>query len=191
MKHSEQTRIELARTKSCIEGMRNARSIDQFQEQWNSFLHGLERIWNKTSNHYGKSPKWKGWKGKYEHIRKNDSLLTYLAYARGAAEHTVNEIPSHESGDTGVNPGEGSNLFINNMMIDKDQIYIESPQKIRFDFIPANTQLLPGVTRGQTYAVPVSHRGQVIDPKKVLETAETAVRFYEDFLNDVESYFVK
>jgi hypothetical protein len=191
MKYSEQPRLELAQTKICIEGMRNARTIGQFQEQWKSFLHGLERIWNKTSNHYGKSPKWKGWKGKYEHIRKNDPLLTYLAYARGADEDTVNEMLPHESGDIEMNPEECSNIYIDNMMIDKGQIYIESPQKIRFGFIPANTQLLPVFNRGQTYAVPVSHRGQAIDPAKVVETAETAVRFFEDFLNDMESYFVK
>jgi hypothetical protein len=191
MKHSDQPRIELAQTKTCVEGMRNAGSLGLFEEQWNSFLHGLERIWNKASNHYGKSPKWKGWKGKYEHIRKNDPLLIYLAYARGADEHTVNEILSHESGDIGINPAEDNNLYINHMTTDQGQIYIGSPQKIRFEFIPSSTQLLPVVTRGQTCAVPVSHRGQVIDPVKVVETAETAVRFYEDFLNDVESYFVK
>jgi hypothetical protein len=191
MKYSEQPRIELTQTKVCIEGMHSAKSLGQFEEQWNSFLHGLERIWNKTSNHYGKSPKWKVWKVKYEHIRKNDPLLTYLAYARGADEHTVNEILSYESGDIGINPAESNSLYVDHMTIDKGQIYIESPQKNRFDFKPANARLLPVVNRGRTYAVPVSHLGQVIDPTKIVEIAKTAVKFYEDFLNDVESYFVK
>jgi hypothetical protein len=191
MKYSEQPRIELAQTKICIEGMRDAKSLGQFEEQWKSFLHSLDRIWNTTSNHYGKSPKWNGWKRKYENIRKNDPLLTYLAYARGADEHTVNEILSREPEGIGINPAEGNGLYIDQMTIENGQIYIESPQKIRVDFTPTKTKLLPVLNRGRTYAVPVSHRGQVIDPTKVVEMTEIAVRFYEDFLNDVESYFVK
>ena len=191
MKYSEQPRIELTQTKICIEGMHNAKSFGQFEEQWKTFLHRLERIWNKTSNHYGKSPKWNGWKGKYEQIRKSDPLLTYLANARGADEHSINEILSREPGGIGKNPAEGNSLYIDHMTVDKGQIYIESPQKIQVDFIPASIKLLPVVNRGRAYAVPVSHRGQAIDPTKVVEITETAVRFYEDFLNDVESYFVK
>ena len=191
MKHSEQPRVEVANAKASIEGMRNARSLDEFEEQWKSFLHRLERVWNKTSHHYGKSPKWNGWKGKYEQLRKNDPLLAYLVNARGADEHTVNEILSREPGGIGINPAEGNSFYIEHMTINKGQISIKSPQKIRIDFIPAKTRLLPVVNRGRTYAVPVSHRGKVIDPTKVVEIAETAVKFYEEFLNDAESYFVK
>ncbi len=65
------------------------------------------------------------------------------------------------------------------MTINKDQISIKSPQKIRVDFIPGKTKLLAVVNRGRTYPVPISHRGKVIDPTKVVEIAETAVEFYE------------
>jgi len=191
MKQAEQPRIELAKAKTCIEGMRNSRSLDQFEEQWKSLLHRLERIWNKTSHYYGKSPKWNGWKGKYEQLRKKDPLLIYLVNARGADEHTVNEILSREPGGIGINPAEGNSLYIERMSINRGQISIKSPQKIRIDFIPAKTKLLPVVNRGRTYPVPASHRGKVIDPTKVVEVAETAVEFYEEFLNDAESYFVK
>jgi hypothetical protein len=191
MKHSEQIRVELAQAKISIAGMRNAESLGQFEEQWNDLLQGLERIWNKASNHYGKSPKWKGWKGKYEDIRKNDPLLTYLAYARRSDEHAVIEIPSDESRDIGLDRAEGNDLYIDHMMIDNEQIYIESPQKIRLNFIPANTRLVPVVARGQRHGVPVYHRGNPIDPTEVVKIAETAMGFYQDFLNDAESYFVK
>jgi hypothetical protein len=33
MKHSEQPRIELAKAKASIEGMRNAKPLDDFEEQ--------------------------------------------------------------------------------------------------------------------------------------------------------------
>lgn len=191
MKHSEQPRIELAKAKACIEAMRNARSLDEFEEHWKNFLHKLERVWNKTFHHYSKSPKWNGWKGKYEHLRKKDPLLSYLVNARGADEHTVNEITSRKPGGIGINPAEGNSLYIEHMTINKGQISIRSPQKIRVDFIPAKTVLVPVINRGRTYPVSASHRGNSIDPTKVTDIAETAVEFYKEFLDEVEAYFVK
>jgi hypothetical protein len=191
MKHSEQPRIELAKAKACIEGMHNARSLDEFEEHWQNFLHRLERVWNKASHHYCKSPKWNGWKGKYEQLRKKDPLLSYLVNARGADEHTVNEITSRKPGGIGINPAEGNGLYIEEMTINKGHVSISSPQKIRVDFIPARTVLTAVINRGRTYPVPTSHRGNPVDPAKVTDIAETAVEFYKEFLDEVEAYFVK
>jgi len=62
MQLSEPPRIELANARTCIELMRNAKSLDEFEKNWKSFLHDLERIWYKTNHHYRKSPSWNGWK---------------------------------------------------------------------------------------------------------------------------------
>jgi hypothetical protein len=191
MKHSEQPRIELAKAKACIDGLRNARSLDEFEEHWKNFLHKLERVWNKTCNHYSKSPKWNGWKGKYEQLRKKDPLLSYLVNARGADEHTVNEITSRKPGSIGINPAEGNSLYIEKMTIKTDHVSINSPQKISVDFIPARTVLADVISRGRTYPVPTSHRGKPVDPANVTDIAETAVEFYKEFLDEVEAYFVK
>lgn len=191
MTHAEQPRIELAQAKASVEGMRNARSLDEFEEHWKTFLHRLERVWNKTLHHYSRSPKWNGWKGKYETLRKKDPLLAYLINARGADEHTVNEIVSREPGGIGINPAKGNSLYIEHMTINKDHISIKSPQKMRVDFFPAKTILVTLVNRGRTYPVPTAHRGKAIDPTKVVDIAEMGVEFYKEFLDDVESYFVK
>jgi hypothetical protein len=92
MKHSDQLKIELSKAREAIKSMRNAKTIDEFEESWKTFLGRLERVWSKSINHFGKSPKWNGWKGKFESLRKSDPLLSYLVNARGAEEHTVNEI---------------------------------------------------------------------------------------------------
>lgn len=191
MKRSEQPRTELANAKGCIEGMRTAKSLVDFEENWKTFLHRLERLWNKTVSHYSRSPKWNGWKGKYEQLRKKDPLLAYLINARGAEEHTVNEIVSREPGGIGINPAEGNSLFIEQMTINKGNIAIKSPQNIRIDFIPAKTVLAPIINRGRTYAVPTSHLGNSLDPTQVVDVAEKAVGFYEGFLDEVETHFVK
>jgi hypothetical protein len=191
MKSSEQPRIEITKAKACIEGMHNAISLDEFEEHWKNLLHRLERVWNKTLSHYSKSPKWHGWKGKYEQLRKKDPLLSYLINARGADEHTVNEIVSRKPGGIGINPAEGNSLYIEKMTLNKGHISIKSPQRIRIDFIPAKTVLAAVVNRGRTYPAPTSNLGNTIDPTKVIDVAEMGIEFYQGFLDDVETHFVK
>jgi hypothetical protein len=191
MKHSEKPYQELSKANLAVTAMENAKSLDEFDEHWKRFLSHIERIWNKASNHFSKSPKWNGWKGKYEKLRKKDPLLAYFINARGADEHTVNDIVDREPGGIGINPAEENNLHIENMTINKGTISINSSQKLRIDFIPAKTKLLPITNRGRQYPVPKSHMGNPIDPANVVEIARIGAVFYESFLNEAEKYFVK
>jgi hypothetical protein len=191
MQHSEQPSLELSRARAAIETMRNAKTFDQFEECWKEFLGRLERVWNKGFNHFGKSPKWNGWKGKFEGLRKTDPLLSYLINARGADEHTINEIVGREPGGIGINPAEGNNLYIEHMEINNGNIFIKSPQKIKIDFFPARTTLLPVTNRGRTYPVPTTHLGNAVDPINVIAVAEAGAQFYEHFLSQAEEFFVK
>lgn len=191
MQHSEQPHIELAKACAAIDAMRNAKALDEFEESWKEFLGRLERVWNKAFNHFGKSPKWNGWKGKFEGLRKTDPLLAYLVNARGADEHTVNEIVGREPGGIGINAAEGNSLYIEHMEINNGHISIKSPQKIRVDFLPAKTTLLPVVNRGRTYPIPTIHLGNPIDPTNVLSVAEAGAQFYQQFLAQAKEFFVK
>lgn len=191
MQHSDAPYIELTKARAAITAMRKAQSLDDFEEHWKEFLGRLERIWNKASSHFGKSPKWNGWKGKTEGLRKTDSLLSYLVNARGAEEHTVNEVVGREPGGIGINAAEGNSLYIERMEINGGNIFIQSPQRIRVDFIPAKTTLLPVTNRGRIYPVPTTHLGTTVDPSNVISIAEAGVQFYEGFLLEAEKYFVK
>jgi hypothetical protein len=191
MQHSEQPSLELVKARAAIEAMRNATTLDAFEEGWKEFLGRLERVWTKSINHFGKSPKWNGWKGKYESHRKTDQLLSYLVNARGADEHTVNEIVGREPGGIGINPAEGNSLYIERMEINNGNIFIKSPQKIKIDFLPAKTTLLPVTNRGRTYPVPTTHLGNPIDPMNVIAVAEAGTNFYGQFLAQAEAFFVK
>ncbi|MGA4049093.1 hypothetical protein ACI2VH_16790 [Ralstonia nicotianae] len=191
MQHSEQPYAELAKARAAIEAMRSAKALDEFEEHWKEFLGRIERVWNKALSHFGKSPKWNGWKGKTEKLRRTDSLLSYLINARGTDEHTVNEIVGREPGGIGINPAEGNGLYIERMTINNGQIRIQSPQRIRVDFIPARTTLLPVTNRGRTYPVPTSHLGMPVDPRNVISVAEAGAQFYQEFLSAAEAFFIK
>ena len=157
MQHSDQPSLELAKARAAIGEMRDAKTLDALEEAWKEFLGRLERVWNKGVSHFGKSPKWNGWKGQFEGLRKTDPLLSYLVNARGADEHTVNEIVGREAPGIGINPAKGNSLYIERMEINNGNIFIQSPQKIRVDFLPARTTLLPVTNRGRVYAV-LQHR---------------------------------
>lgn len=191
MQHSDAPYIELSKARVAITAMREAKSLDEFEEHWKEFLGRLERVWNKAFSHFGKSPKWSGWKGKAEGLRKTDPLLSYLVNARGAEEHTVNEIVGREPGGIGINAAEGNSFYIERMEINDGNIFIQSPQRIRVDFIPARTTLLLITNRGRTYPVPTAHLGAAVDPNNVIQIAEAGAQFYEGFLAQVEGYFVK
>lgn len=77
------------------------------------------------------------------------------------------------------------------MEINNGNIFIQSPQKIRVDFLPARTTLLPVTNRGRVYAVPTSHLGNPVDLMNVIAVADVAAEFYENFLARAEEFFVK
>jgi hypothetical protein len=187
MSAGNQPRAQLARAKSSIDSMKNSRSLEEFEEHWKSFLHSLERVWSKALHKYAKENGWQKLKVKSEQVRKEDPLLAYLRNARGADEHTIHEIVSREPGGIGINAAEGNSLFIEHMEVSRDKILIKSPQKIRVDFIPGKTKLLPIVDRGQTYPVPTSHLGESVDPTNVIEVAEKAAKFYEGVLDKMDA----
>jgi hypothetical protein len=191
MQHSEQPFIELQRASDAIEAMRVASSLTDFEEQWKQFLHRVERVWNKMLGHFGRSPKWHGWASKHEHLRKADPLLSYLVNARRAEEHTVSDIVSRSPSGIGINPAEGSSLYIKKIEQRDGKLVIESPQALKIEFIPGKVGLLPVTNRGRVYPIPSSHLGRPIDPAAVVELAQIAHGYYHAALHSAESFFVK
>jgi len=191
MQDSDKPNQELEKARCNIVQMRQAETLEQFEENWKEFLSKLERVWHKAYNHLSRSPKWTGWKGKYEQARKKDPLLSYLVNARHADEHTVSEITGRESGGIGIGPAEGNGLHIERMEINNGKISIQSPQNIRISFIPGKVKLLPVKNYGRVYDVPTSHLGAPIDPSNVVAVAEAAVNYYAKFLEEARAFFVK
>jgi hypothetical protein len=191
MQRSDQPYIELKKAIAAIQAMREAQTLDEFEEQWKEYLGRLERVWNKSSNHFGRSPKWSGWKGRYEGLRKTDALLSYLVNARGADEHSVNEITEREGQSMTINAAFGNSLHIESMTNINGRLAIRSSQPFRISFLPTRTKLLPITNRGRLYAIPTQHQGKAVDPADVLALAELGAGFYSEFLDSAEAFFIK
>ncbi len=191
MQGSLAPRIELSKAAKAIDGMEGAATLEDFEEQWKTFLQRLERSFNKAQAHFKKSPKWDSWWGKYKALRNNDELLSYLINARGAEEHSVEEIVSRVGGGLVISPAFGNALVINKMIISNGAIAeFKSPHPVRVDFLPQRTKLLPVLNRGRTYGVPTKHLGLPIDSQNVIEIANMGIKFYDEFLIAAEKYFV-
>ena len=167
-----------------------APDLQTFESAWADLLHRLERVWNKLSAHYKKSPRW----GQLERSihcapapRSFACLPHQCAWGRRTQcqritnrhEATV-QITAEPSGSTLVRLIEGADNLV------RIEYTGGAPEVV---FLPARMRLLPIVNRGRTYEVPNSHAGSLIDPTDVAEIAATAIRFYERAVNDADSHF--
>jgi ribosomal protein S15P/S13E len=193
MKPIEKPWEQLKKASLGIEKMKTSKSLDEYEEHWKDYLHNLERAWNKLTSHLKKSPKFQGWnrRGQIEKLRKQDNLLSYLVNARGADEHSIEDITTKESGGIGINPVQGNSLTLNNLTINGGDISFESVQAVRVDFIPGKIRLLPITNRGRTYEVPSQHLGHTLKSADPVELSELAINLYTGYFKEAEEYFVK
>jgi len=175
-----------------IEKMKSSTSLGEYEEHWKDYLHNLERAWNKLISHLKKSPKFQGWnrRGQIEKLRKQDNLLSYLVNARGADEHSIEDITAKEPSSIGINPAEGSSLTLKSLTFNGNDISVESDQAVRIEFISGKVRLLPITNRGRVYEVPLKHFGQDLKSSDPVELAELAVNFYTEYFKEAEAYFV-
>lgn len=189
MKPSGAPRSELARAQVSANAIHTAQSFTEFNERWVGFLHHLERIWFKSEAHFGKSPKWNGWKGRYERDRKRDPLLRYLRNARGAEEHTIAPLAANAA--IRLMPSDsGSEMPNFTFEIGTDgNLQVKSDGPFNMVWHGGGAQLLDIVNRGVTYTVPSSHLGQKVNPSDLQQILAFALVFYRHFLDEAEKAF--
>lgn len=176
-----------------IDKIKGSNSLDEYEDHWKDFLHNLERAWNKLTSHLKRSPKFQGWnrRGQVERLRKQDELLSYLINARGADEHSIEDITKKEAGGIGINPAQGNSLTINQLVIDNGNISFDADRPVKIEFISGKIRLLPITNRGREYKVPAKHLGKDIASTDPAKLAELALEFYKNYFKEAEGYFVK
>lgn len=170
--------------------MRQSATLEAMEENWKDFLGRLERVWSKSTNHFGKSPKWNGWQGSFLKLRKKDPLLSYLINARGAEEHTISDITQNEPGFIGINPGSDGVLRFASISQVDGVMHINADENAVIHVQNPRVRLLPVMNRGVEYSVPTQHLDQPIDPNNLVDIAERAILFYDRFLTEAEKFFV-
>lgn len=187
-------RNEIQKSRDKIEEMKCASSLDDLEECWKQYLHRIERTWNKAKHQLQASPKFQGWtrRGAIEKLRSNDPLLSYLKNARGADEHTINDITGRQSGRIGINTANNDGYIGYLELSTKDgQVDIKTDTPLDIIFIPEKTILVDVLNRGKIFKVPTTHLDEKLNHIDPVSIADEGVRFYERFLDEAEKYFCK
>lgn len=190
MQHSDQPNRELDLARDSLEQLKAATSIDEAEECWKEFLSRIERCWNKATAHFKKSPKWNSWHGKYVNLRKKDELLCYLVNARGADEHTTENITQIQRAHHHIDAGPNKEHLLRWEPQPDGKIVVELGPGATITTSPATMTLLAVVNRGVCYKVPTTHIGAPLDGSSAITIAEAALGFYKIFLDEAERYFV-
>lgn len=191
MQRSEQPHIELNKARVAISDMKESQSLEEMEESWKSYLHRIERAWNRVLHHYGKSPKWNGWQANILKQRKSDPLLSYLINARGCDEHTGEDIVTKTKGGFGIGTTDGGPLQIESLTINNGHISFKGSSNAQFNFMAGGVELKSILNRGRQYHPPLEHLGIPIKSKSMVHIAELGLEFYSGFIESVERYFVK
>lgn len=191
MQPSPHIHLELQKCAELLEALEKAASTQEFEELWQRFLGNLERVWNKCLNHFGKSPKWNGWKGRFERERRIDPLLSYLSNARGAHEHTVADITTSQPASIGIGAGPNGSVHIKHLSIGPNGITGDWAGDLAITFIPGKVDPIAVTNRGRIYQVPDSHIGQKLPDKTVLTLGRYGLNYYVNLVAAAEKHFVK
>ncbi len=175
----------------------------ELEAAWSAFLYRVERVWYKTLSHMKANPRFLGWKGKYEALRKADELLLYLKQARGAEEHTIVEVVGVEfrdspMGQLGIRGADGSvvplwdfpemRAFLEKAgLTDKAVVHAEAGEKATYRADFARLNIIHN--RGGAYLPPKRHLGQDLKANDPITVAEFGLEFYRTFVTDVEAGF--
>ena len=171
--------------------MQGSTNLDELEQHWKDFLSHLERFWYKSQAHFGRSPKWKSWASSWQRERERDPLLNYLRLARGAHEHTLEEISARKSGSLTITAGPTGGGLLHGFEIANGVLTADvGAGSIQFTFSPDRVVTLPIRSRGEDCPPPTTHLGESVNPENVVEMASAGYKYYERFLTEAEAHLV-
>lgn len=197
------SRIEIKNAEESYLLLFNAQTFSQAEKAWLDFLGALERVWQKTEYNMQKNSRYKGWRGKYISLRRNDELLAYLKNARDAKEHTISEVAGIKFSESGMAKlgirgvdGNVTNLwnfpsmkkFLEQSELTNDTVvHVEPEEK---NMIKADLMKLNIVhNRGISYSPPTKHLNKELHDTDSLSIAKLGLEFYKEFVKEVEATF--
>jgi hypothetical protein len=183
-------RLEIAAAAKAITGMRTAKSLDEFEVEWRSYLNCLEKSWQKTeqSCQHVKST-FQPWQGKFHRLRKKDMLLRYLKQARDADNHSIQDVTKLKPGSRGYKFASGKGGHIKHMVISDGELVHYEGDPMIVEETPAHPVVVPVKNNGEWFNPPTSHLDQPLHSHHPVYLAELGLKFYAEFLAEVESKF--
>ncbi|MCO8086696.1 hypothetical protein [Acinetobacter lwoffii] len=186
----KQAKAELESARSSIEAMQNSKSFEEFERNWRFFLGCLEKVWAKTERAcQDKRNEFQPWQGQFSRLRKKDMLLRYLKQARDADTHSIQEITEIYPGHTSYKSAHKGSHYIKKMVISNGSLsHYEGDPMIQETVMP-HPIAIKVQNNGEWYNPPSKHLESPIENHHPVTLALLGLKFYSDFIDQVEIKF--
>jgi hypothetical protein len=183
-------RMEMTAATKAIVAMKAAKSMDEFESEWRQYLNAIEKLWQKVERCcQHERAAFQPWQGSYQRLRKNDMLLRYLKQARDADNHSIQdvaEIQPRRRAYRFVSPQGG---FIKRLEFRNGEVahYEGDPMTVE-ETLP-HPVAVKVKNNGVWFNPPTSHLDQPVPNHHPVLLAELGIKFYGDYLREVERKF--
>jgi hypothetical protein len=185
LRHSKQ---ELRAARIALEGMRAAKSLEEFAISWRGFLDRLEKSWVKAERECQAFRNlFEPWQGAFKNLRRNDELLRYLYQARHADQHSIQPMTRELIAQLQllIPP-----LGTVELRLDEEKQTVTVIGECQFGLTRGpGYLLLPIENKGVSFAPPIEHLGEKLPRNDAILVAEKGLAFYEDFVVKAEAKF--
>ncbi|MHC8386748.1 hypothetical protein ACYZTM_01500 [Pseudomonas sp. MDT2-39-1] len=173
-----------------IEAMKNSVTFEGYESEWRDYLTHIEKVWVKTERAcVSVQAKFQPWQGKFQALRRKDMLLRYLKAARDADNHSIQDLATMRDGSLSVSFAEDEGIRSCRMQIKDGEVVIHTDNPLVVTNTPPQPVALPVKNHGDWYNPPTSHLGLTLVTQHPTELATLGLRFYLDFVKDVERTF--
>ncbi len=180
---------------TALEGARNAKSYEDFSDNWYNFLVSTKSVLNMLEQGAKSSPQSLQWFGNVKRTRRSDELLQYLFQARNDAEHGLAEVTKLEPGFLSIGrvaPGYSNHISLS---LSTDGKGVPTIHKVESqDGLPVlmegrapHVTLVPVSGRGgETYRPPTQHLGSPLTDKLPVPVGEIYLRYLTKLIAEAE-----
>ncbi|EKZ9012743.1 hypothetical protein QNF07_004867 [Vibrio alginolyticus] len=188
-------RQELKVADAAIERMKIASNFDDFDSEWRLYLNAIEKVFVKVER--AAQPyrnKFEPWQGKFNKLRKKDSLLKYLKQARHADNHSIQDVAKVTPGVYSFSvPGGPGVTHIQTLRTDHTGRVVEyvGNRPAQIVDIPSRLQCVGFQNNGTNFNPPKEHLGKNLKSDNPVYLSELGLAFYQQFLAAAEQMFDK
>ena len=178
---------ELTLAEQSISKMKSASNLDDYEMHWKSFLHYLDRAWNKLEvsiKSIGASHKIRN---SVRQSRKKDALIQYLFQARNTDEHTIEEIVLPIGGYTTITGKVGGAILRGSIEGSGKVNSLVTVGNIAIKFHPDKLLVTAVKNKGDVYQPPREHLGIAISTLIPHELAEMGLVFYKTKIGEIRA----
>ena len=176
-------RLEIAAAAKAISSMRAAKSLDEFEVEWRSYLNCIEKAWQKiekSCEHVRCT--FQPWQGKFHRLRKKDMLLRYLKQARDADNHSIQDVTKLQPGSRGYNFVNPKGGYIKRMEIRNGEVVHYEGDAMIVEEKPAHPIAVAVQNNGEWFNPPTSHLDKPVNSHHPVDLAELGWKLYSEFL---------